>query len=83
MDSFVIRAIAKELAETLKGGRIYKIHQPYPTELILKIRLKGVSKNLIISANPEWPRVHIIKDIPENPFSPPGFCMLLRKLILK
>jgi len=81
MDSFVIGAIAKELAETLKGGRIYKIHQPYPSELILKIRLKGVSKNLIISAHPEWPRVHIIKDIPENPSSPHGFCMLLRKFI--
>jgi predicted ribosome quality control (RQC) complex YloA/Tae2 family protein len=81
MDSFIIRAIAKELKEKLTGARVYKVYQPSAYDIVFKIRLKGSSENLIISCHPEWQRLHLTETLPSNPPSPPAFCMLLRKFV--
>ena len=69
----------KELIDTLKGGRISKVHQPYKNEVILVIRANGKNHKLLLSAHPSHARVQITKEEYENPSEPPMFCMLLRK----
>jgi predicted ribosome quality control (RQC) complex YloA/Tae2 family protein len=70
-----------ELARTLKGGRINKVHQPYKNEVILTIRANGVNQKLLFSAHPSYARVQLTNEAYENPSEPPMFCMLLRKHI--
>lgn len=79
MDSISVRALAVELNELLAGGRVDKIYQPERGEIIIGIRAGGVTYKLLLCANPSFPRVHITETKPENPASPPMFCMLLRK----
>ena len=81
MDSLILSAITKELNEKITGGRIFKIYQPNDSDILLKIRTKGISENLILSSHPEWKRIHLTETRPTNPLSPPSFCMLLRKFI--
>lgn len=78
-DGIMTRAITHELTEQLSKGKITKIYQPFPTELILVVRSKGKSHKLLLSANASYPRVHITEQQYENPKVPPMFCMLLRK----
>ncbi|MGB8002590.1 MAG: NFACT family protein, partial [Anaerobacillus sp.] len=40
-DGMVMRAVAQETNELLKGGRVTKIYQPYATDLMLVIRSGG------------------------------------------
>ncbi|MFZ0447412.1 MAG: NFACT RNA binding domain-containing protein [Bacillus sp. (in: firmicutes)] len=78
-DGLFTRAMCKELIDTLKGGRISKVHQPYKNEVILVIRANGKNHKLLLSAHPNHARVQITKEEYENPSEPPMFCMLLRK----
>jgi len=78
-DGIVVKAIAEELSETLTGGRIEKIFQPESDEIIINVRAKGQNLKLLLSASPNYPRIHFTDTSKENPASPPVFCMLLRK----
>lgn len=81
-DGTVIRALTKELSESIVNGRISKIIQPEKDELLLTIRGTGKDKRLIISANPSIPLVCFINESKAAPEHSPAFCMLLRKHIL-
>jgi predicted ribosome quality control (RQC) complex YloA/Tae2 family protein len=78
-DGLFTKAIVDELANSLKGGRINKVHQPYKNEVILTIRSGGVNHKLLLSAHPSYARVQLSKEAYDNPSEPPMFCMLLRK----
>ncbi|MCF6137046.1 Rqc2 family fibronectin-binding protein [Pseudalkalibacillus berkeleyi] len=78
-DGIMTRAITHELKEQVAQGKITKIYQPFPTELILVVRSKGKSHKILLSANASYPRVHLTEQQYENPKVPPMFCMLLRK----
>ncbi|MCM3454244.1 NFACT family protein [Heyndrickxia oleronia] len=78
-DGLFTRAMTKELADILKGGRINKIHQPYKNEMIMIIRANGKNHKLILSAHPSYARIQLTKEQHENPQEPSMFCMLLRK----
>lgn len=78
-DGLFTRAMVKELADSLQGGRINKVHQPYKNEIILVVRANGKNQKVLLSAHPSHARVHISKEEYENPSTPPMFCMLLRK----
>ncbi|WP_347550402.1 NFACT RNA binding domain-containing protein [Pseudalkalibacillus hwajinpoensis] len=78
-DGMVMRAVAHETNELLKGGRVTKIYQPYATDLMLVIRSGGKNHQLLLSANPSYARVQITGESYANPKEPPMFCMLLRK----
>ncbi|MDR0931168.1 MAG: NFACT family protein [Clostridiales bacterium] len=38
--------------------------------------------NLLLSCNPNFPRIYLTEKIPDRPYNPPMFCMLLRKHLL-
>lgn len=80
-DGLFTKAIVDELAPTLKGGRINKVHQPYKNEVILTIRANGVNQKLLLSAHPSYARVQLTNEAYDNPSTAPMFCMLLRKYI--
>lgn len=76
LDGAFLYAVKNELQELI-GGRVEKIYQPSREEIVISIR----KKKLYISANAGSARVHITQKQPDNPQTPPMFCMLLRKKI--
>ncbi|MGD6964988.1 Rqc2 family fibronectin-binding protein [Rossellomorea vietnamensis] len=78
-DGLFTKAMSEELGDTLKGGRINKIHQPYKNEIILVVRSQGKNHKLLLSAHPSYARAQLTSQSYENPAAPPMFCMLLRK----
>ncbi|MEI4788986.1 NFACT RNA binding domain-containing protein [Bacillus sp. FJAT-53060] len=78
-DGIFTYGMTNELQDTLTGGRISKIHQPYKHELIFHIRANGRNHKLLLSAHPSYARVQLTEHHYDNPSEPPMFCMLLRK----
>lgn len=78
-DGIVICALASELNEALKGGKIDKIYQPEKDTLVIGVRTYKESFKLLMCANPSCARVHLSNRSMENPQTPPMLCMLMRK----
>lgn len=78
LDGIVTRAIVHDLQACI-GGRINKIHQPAPSDLVFHLRTQAGNRRLLLSANPTYPRVHFTEESFPNPLEAPMFCMLLRK----
>jgi len=81
-DGTVIRALANELSQNLKNGKISKIIQSEKDEIMLTIRGLGNDKRLLISANPSIPLICFANENKLSLGNSPAFCMLLRKHIL-
>ena len=79
LDAICLTAVLEELRGTLEGGRIDKVYQPSRDEIVLAVRGAGANVKLLLSASPNGPRLHLTKEVRENPAQPPMFCMLLRK----
>lgn len=79
LDAICLTAVVEELKRTLEGGKIDKIYQPTRDEVVMAIRGAGENVKLLLSASPNGPRLHLTREVRENPASPPMFCMLLRK----
>ncbi|SDG96075.1 Predicted component of the ribosome quality control (RQC) complex, YloA/Tae2 family, contains fibronectin-binding (FbpA) and DUF814 domains [Alteribacillus persepolensis] len=80
-DGIMTRAVVHELFEHLANGRITKIKQPYPTDLLITVRANRKNHQLFLSANPSFARMQLTSASFQNPAEPPMFCMLLRKHI--
>ncbi len=78
-DGFVTHQIARELNNTILGGKTDKIHQPEKDEIIITFRTRTGLFRLLISAATSNPRVHLTEETRENPLTAPLFCMILRK----
>ena len=80
-DGLFTHSIVNELSDQLIGGRVNKIHQPYPDELLIRIRANRKNYNLLLSAHPQYARVQLTDLKFENPQQAPQFCMVMRKYI--
>lgn len=80
-DGITISCITEELNQTLLNGRIFKIAQPEPDELILTIKVNKEQLRLLISANASLPLIYLTNTNKQSPLTAPSFCMLLRKHI--
>ena len=78
-DGIFTYAVCRELSAALVGGRVDKVYQPEPEELVLTFRKDGSSKRLLLSACPDSARLQLSFSKPETPLQPPAFCMLIRK----
>lgn len=79
-DGITVAAVAKELQDSLVGGRIYKIAQPESDELLFTIKTpQAGQQKLLLSANASLPLVYLTGKNKQSPMTAPGFCMLLRK----
>lgn len=81
LDGLSLSTLLLELNTIIAGGRIDKIFQPDKHTLSIWIRQPNQNVCLVISSNPEHPRIHLTNTAPENPATPTAFCMLLRKHI--
>lgn len=80
-DGITVSAIVKELNDNLTDGRISKIAQPEPDELLLTIKTPAAQKRLLISASASLPLIYLSEENKQSPITAPNFCMLLRKHI--
>ncbi|MDE7282963.1 MAG: NFACT family protein [Lachnospiraceae bacterium] len=78
-DGITISNIAKELNDTLSGGRIYKISQPETDELLITVKNNSSQYRLLLSADASLPLIYLTDKNKQSPMTAPGFCMLLRK----
>lgn len=80
-DGITIAALKAEFIDTLFNGRIYKIAQPEPDELLLTIKNNSNQYRLLLSASASLPLAYLTEENKPSPLQAPGFCMLLRKHI--
>lgn len=80
LDGLFLHKLTNEL-KSAKGMHIDKIYQPSTDELVLLLRRPGESKRLLISVANANSRLHFTETRPENPATPPMFCMLMRKYL--
>ena len=73
------RAVATELSRLLTGARVEKALQPTKDEIFLLLHRDSDHFRLQMNASPASPRIGLTREAPENPQTPPMFCMLLRK----
>lgn len=79
-DGIFLHHMTAEL-QSLVGGRIQKINQPFDQELVLTIRSAGKSHKLLLSAHPVFGRLQLTKTDFQNPQNPNNFVMILRKYL--
>lgn len=80
-DGIVIKNMVKEMRTRLTDGRISKIMQPEPDELVLVIKNRKEVYKLFVSADAGLPLIYFTQTNRQNPAVAPNFCMLLRKHI--
>jgi len=78
-DGITIAGLVKEFETKLVGGRLYKIAQPEPDELLITIKNGSEQYRLVLSASPSLPLVYLTDKNKPSPMTAPNFCMLLRK----
>lgn len=79
LDGLYLSCLRRELCEALADTRIDKIFEPSKEELLFAFRGRDKQYKLYVSARVNSPRLHLTEIKPENPQTPPMFCMLLRK----
>lgn len=72
-------AMVQELKNNLLSGKIEKIYQPQPEQLLFQIHTLSGKRRLFASASGNHSAVYLVDEAPENPVNPPLFCMVLRK----
>ena len=78
LDGTTLAAVVHEL-QVLIGGRIDKITQPEPDEILLSVRNKGANYKLLLTANANAPRLNLTTRNKISPLQAPMFTMVLRK----
>jgi len=74
-----LKHVVAELAETVRGAHVQKVHQPSGRSIILQVRKPGATHQLYLGVQPGLARVHLLSRSLPNPPAPPTFCMALRK----
>ena len=77
-DGITLSCLVSEWKDRLVGGRITKISQPEPDELILTVKCDE-THILQLSSNASLPLACLRPDTKQAPLTAPAFCMLLRK----
>ncbi|KRL37225.1 Rqc2 family fibronectin-binding protein [Liquorilactobacillus uvarum] len=79
-DGLFTHAMVHEL-QKLVSGRVGRISQPFPNEVIVTVRAQRHNFPLLLSAHPNYARIQI-SDMPyKNPPVPTNFTMALRKYL--
>lgn len=78
-DAIMVRALTKQLRDSVINSKIDKIHQPEKDEITIYLRNINFNAKLLICASPSNSRVQFLNGAKTNPLTAPNFCMLLRK----
>ncbi len=80
-DGIYTHLVVDELVEKIENGRISKIYQPFPQEIVLTVRANRKNQRILLSAHPSYARIQLTEEALSNPDQAPNFCMFLRKNI--
>ncbi|MBE3582857.1 MAG: NFACT family protein [Limnochordaceae bacterium] len=85
LDGLFVAALRQELNERLRTGRIATVRGVDRYTVVLEIRKQREVERLLLSADPEMPRVHLMETDAPNAATrddtPSSFTMLLRKYL--
>lgn len=81
MDGIFIHYLVEEFNSFLTKGKINKIYQPNPLDIVIQVKKDGGTYQLLLSASLDSSRLYLTKQSFVNPATPGNFCMLLRKYI--
>src|SRR5207253_9814938 len=73
-----ISRVLQEIAPAILGGTVQKIFQPAEDVVTLEIHKHRRTVLLLLSADPDMGRIHLLSRRPLNPSGPPDFCQFLR-----
>ena len=65
-DGITVAALVQELRDNLTGGRIAKIAQPEPDELLLTIKTPAGQRKLYISASASLPLIYLTDAVQDH-----------------
>lgn len=80
LDGLFVHKLVEEIS-FLETGRINKINQISPTDLVMQIRSNGSNYSLFVSIHPEFYRLNITSKSYDNDKSILNFTILLRKYL--
>ena len=78
-DGLVTRGVVNSLKDKILYGKVDKIYQPEKSELVFQIHTDKGRFKLYISCDTGHPGLFLTEESFQNPETPSGFCMLLRK----
>lgn len=82
-DSLTLTAVAEELRATVLDGRIQRVTRPTPLSLALEVYNHGRRFHLLLSAHPQFARVHLVETRPSRGVEGESpLLLLLRKYVL-
>lgn len=79
LEGLTLKLVTDTLSHELLNSKIYKVFMPNPHALLLLVRRTRDTNALLADMNGGSPALYIPEQLPENPETPPTFCMLLRK----
>lgn len=79
LEGITLKLVTDHLNRELLGSKIYRVYMPNPHAVLLLVRRKADTSALVADLNGGSPALYTPEKLPENPETPPSFCMLLRK----
>ena len=79
LEGLTLKLVNDTLNKELLGSKIYRVYMPNPQTVLLLVRRSRDTSALVADMNGGSPALYIPGKLPENPETPPSFCMLLRK----
>ena len=79
LEGITLKLVTDNLNRELLGSKIYRVYMPNPHAVLLLVRRSRDTSALLADLNGGSPALYIPSKLPENPETPPSFCMLLRK----
>ena len=81
-DMITLKALGKELSETLNSGRINRIASLGNDSYLFTVRARGNNRALFLSAKSDTAGVYITESEHSADEIPNNFCMALRKRLI-
>src|SRR5829696_10352606 len=82
-DALTLAAVADELEDTILGGRIQRVLLTTPLSVALEIYARGRRSHLLLSAHPQFTRVHLSATKPSRGVErDTPLLLLLRKYVV-
>lgn len=79
LEGLTLKLLTDYLNKNLLGSKIYKISMPTPHSLLLFVKRERSTAAVLADLGGCGPVIYLPDKLPENPDTPPTFCMLLRK----
>lgn len=81
IEGLTLRLLTNKLQSELTSAKIYRVFMPDQHSLLLLLRRPHDTCALLADLGGGSPVLYLPERLPENPETPPSFCMLLRKHI--